>query len=142
MTTPPNQVRKRFVLTIPATLVNKPIVYELCRDFQVSFNILNASISPAREGRVVIELAGSAVNIRSAELHLGQIGVTVESLNQDVWRCEDRCIHCGTCEGFCPTGALYVERPVMRVVFDEDKCVLCERCLTACPTHAMAFRYR
>ncbi len=142
MTPLPNQVRKRFVLIVPAELVEKPIVFELCRDFQVSFNILKASISPAREGRVVIELAGPITNIKEAELHLGRIGVQVESLNQDVQRLEEYCIHCGTCEGFCPTGALYVDRPEMCIVFDEEKCVLCERCLTGCPTHAMAFSYR
>ena len=102
MTTPPNQVRKRFVLIVPAKLVDKPIVYELCRDFQVSFNILNASISPAREGRIVIELAGPVTDMKEAELHLGRIGVQVESLNQDVQRHEDRCIHCGTCYEECP----------------------------------------
>ncbi len=41
-----------------------------------------------------------------------------------------------------PAGALYVERPQMRVVYDETKCILCERCLNACPTHAMEFRFR
>ena len=79
--------------------------------------------------------------IKAAELHLGAQGVTVESLNEDVRREEERCIHCGTCEGFCPTGALAVERPSMQATFNDEKCVLCERCLTACPTHAMVFRF-
>ena len=142
MTTPPNQVRKRFVLTVPAALVNHPIVYELARDFSVSFNILNASISPEKEGRLVIELAGTSITIEDAAAHLARIGVVVESLNQDVQRHDERCIHCGACEAFCPTGALSVARPSMHVDFDASKCVLCERCLTACPTHAMAFSFR
>ena len=142
MTNPPNQVRKRFVLEVPQKLVDKPIVYELCRRFDISFNILKASISPEREGRIVLELSGTAQNIKAAEIHLGASGVVVESLNEGVKRLEEKCIHCGACESFCPTDALYVERPSMRVVFDEKECVLCERCLTACPTHAMVFRFR
>ena len=141
MTPASHTVRKRFVMIVPKNLVDRPIVYELTRDFSLSFNILNASISPEREGRIVIELAGSSQNIESASLRLGSMGVQVESLNQDVGRYEEKCIHCGTCEGFCPTGALHVERPAMQVLFDETKCVLCERCLTGCPTHAMAFRF-
>lgn len=142
MTNPPNQVRKRFVLIFPRELVERPIIYELTRAFDVSFNILHASISSDKEGRVVIELGGAAQSVNEASLHLGRIGVRVDSLNQEVRRNAEKCIHCGTCEGFCPTGALRVERPEMRVVYDEDQCVLCERCLTGCPTHAMEFRFR
>ena len=140
--TPPYQVRKRFVLIIPQDLVDQPIVHDMCRTCDVSFNILKASISPESGGRVVMELAGTSQNIKAASLFLGRLGVQVESLNEEVKRVEEKCIHCGACEGFCPTGALFVERPSMRVVFDHEKCVLCERCLTGCPTHAMAFRFR
>jgi len=142
MTDARNDIRKRFVLVFPHELVNRPIIYELCRDFDVAFNILHASVSSEREGRVVIELAGASSRLTAAAQHLERIGVTIDSLNQEVRRNEDTCIHCGTCEGFCPTGALYVARPEMRVVYDETKCVLCERCLNACPTHAMEFRFR
>ncbi|HAK97063.1 MAG TPA: (Fe-S)-binding protein [Planctomycetes bacterium] len=142
MTDPRNQIRKRFVLVFPNELVDKPIMCDLVREFDVTFNILNATISSEREGRLVMELTGASAQISAAADHLERLGVAVDSLNQEVRRNDDNCMHCGTCEGFCPSGALYVQRPEMRVVYDESKCILCERCLTGCPTHAMEFRFR
>lgn len=136
-----NQVRKRFVLLFSKEIVDQPIIHQLCVKFQVSFNILNAAISPERMGRIVIELGGTAQQLDAAVLYLKQAGVTVDSLNQEVKRNELKCIQCGTCDGFCPTGALTVQRPDMLVHYDPEKCVLCERCLTACPTHAMEFGF-
>ena len=138
----PNQIHKRFVLVFPRELVDQPIICEIIQNFQLAFNILFASISPEKEGRMVIEFSGSGQNIDAACLELRSRGVEVESLNQEVRRHEDRCIHCGTCDSFCPTGALHLDRETMKVLYDEDKCVLCELCLTACPTHAMEFRFR
>ena len=142
MSNAPNQVRKRFVLIFPKDLIEKPIIYDLTRKFQVRFNILNASITPEREGRMVIELAGTAQYLNDASLYLENIGIKVDSLNHEVRHNENQCIHCGTCEGFCPTEALYVDRTDMTVKYDDNKCILCERCLTACPTHAMEFQFR
>ena len=50
---------------------------------------------------------------------------------------EERCIHCGSCVGVCPTQALYVEKPSYLVKYDETQCIACEMCVLACPTHAM-----
>ncbi len=141
MTNPPNQVIKRFVFLFPQEIADHPIICELSRNFQLIFNILNASISPERRGRIVIELKGSAQALDEAVFFMKERGVLVDSLNQEVRRNEEKCIHCGTCEGFCPTGALSVSRPAMEVTYNTEKCVLCERCLTACPTHAMEFYF-
>ncbi|HNS00058.1 MAG TPA: NIL domain-containing protein [Planctomycetota bacterium] len=137
-----NQIRKRFVLVFPSDLVDKPVICELVKRFDVTFNILTATITSEREGRLVLELTGASAPISAAAEHLERLGVAVDSLNQEVRLNEDACMHCGTCEGFCPSGALRVQRPEMRVVYDESKCILCERCLTGCPTHAMEFRFR
>ena len=50
------------------------------------------------------------------------------------------CVFCGNCVGVCPTGALSVERPEMKVAFKQKKCSICELCVTACPTRAMEIR--
>ena len=36
-----------------------------------------------------------------------------------------------------PTGALAVQRPEMKVIFDQKKCSICELCVPACPPRAM-----
>jgi ferredoxin len=50
---------------------------------------------------------------------------------------DKKCTHCGSCTAVCPTDALSIKRPEMRVVFDQQKCSLCELCITTCPTRAM-----
>jgi L-aspartate semialdehyde sulfurtransferase ferredoxin len=41
----------------------------------------------------------------------------------------------------CPTGALYIERPSMKVIFEKDKCSACELCVVACPARAMEVKF-
>jgi ferredoxin len=69
--------------------------------------------------------------------YLRKSGVELESLSQDIRMVEERCIHCGSCVGVCPTEALFMERPSYLVRYDEGKCIACELCVLACPTHAM-----
>ena len=44
------------------------------------------------------------------------------------------------CAAVCPTGALSVTRPEMKVDFNQKKCSICELCVPACPTRAMQIR--
>ena len=51
-----------------------------------------------------------------------------------------KCTDCGACTAVCPTGALAVQRPEMKVIFDQEKCSVCELCVPACPPRAMEIR--
>jgi ferredoxin len=133
---------KRFVLTFPPEEVERPYIYRLVKDFDVMPNILRATINPQDVGHMVLELNGKQDAIDRGLDFLRQQGVKVEPLGQEIRMNEDKCIQCGACVGFCPTGALRHERPSMRVVFDEDKCVACELCLSACLTRAMEGRFQ
>lgn len=44
------KVAKKIVLHFPQKTVDKPVVSRLIRDYGLDFNILKASISPARSG--------------------------------------------------------------------------------------------
>ncbi len=90
-----------------------------------------------RTGAEVVELNGKQDSIDRGLEFLRQQGIKIEPLGQEIRMNEQKCIQCGACTGFCPTGALRHERPSMRVVFEEDKCVACELCLSACLTRAM-----
>jgi len=68
---------------------------------------------------------------------LKEKGLRVEPLSKSVSRNLEKCVHCGACTAFCPTDALSLERPSMKVLFDPEKCSGCEFCVTACPTRAM-----
>jgi NAD-dependent dihydropyrimidine dehydrogenase PreA subunit len=90
----------------------------------------------------VCDAAAREENLEEALEYLKGLGVVIERLGQDIVMNQERCIQCGACTGFCPTGALDYERPAMKVVFNEDKCIACELCLTACLTRAMEGKFK
>jgi len=131
---------KILVLRFPKTEVQKPLVCNLARRFDLEFNILNAAILPRKEGIMVLELFGDRRQFRDGIAYLKSHGVDVQKASQEVGRDSKRCVHCGACTAVCPTSALCVERPGMRVVFDQARCSVCELCVSACPTRAMTIR--
>jgi ferredoxin len=131
---------KILILRFPKTEVEKPIVCYLAKDFDLTFNILNAAVLPRKEGIMVLELSGTRKDFREGVKYLKAHGIRVQNAEQEVRRIQDRCTHCGACTAVCPTGALVVERPEMKVVFDQKKCSVCEMCVPTCPTRAMEVR--
>lgn len=131
---------KILKLRFPVTEVQKPIVCNLAREFDLVFNILNAGILPRKEGFMVLELSGSRKNFKEGVNYLKRQGVNVQNASQEIKRNEGKCTHCGSCTAVCPTGALTVKRPEMTVAFDQQQCIVCELCVTACPPRAMEVR--
>jgi ferredoxin len=128
-------------LRFPATFVNEPISANLIRKFDLTFNILKATIYPRKEGLVVMELSGHRKNFQRGIRYLQSVGIKVESVGEDVKRDEEKCFQCGACTAVCPTGALFIRRPEMEVIFDKEKCSACELCVMACPAHAMVVKF-
>ena len=131
---------KILKLRFPVTEVQKPLVCNLAREFDLMFNILNAGILPRKEGFMVLEISGSRKNFKDGVKYLKNQGVDVQNASQEIKRNENKCTHCGSCTAVCPTGALSVKRPEMAVDFDQQKCSVCELCVTACPPRAMEVR--
>ena len=131
---------KILILRFPATEVEKPIVCYLVKDYDLTFNILNAAVLPRKEGIMVLELTGTKKNFKEGVRYLKDQGVQVQNASQEVKRITKKCTHCGACTAVCPTGALFVQRPEMSVDFDQQKCSVCELCVPACPTRAMEVR--
>ncbi|MEW6673687.1 MAG: NIL domain-containing protein [Thermodesulfobacteriota bacterium] len=129
-----------LILRFPQTEVQKPIVCQLARVYDLTFNILNAAVLPRKEGIMVLELSGNKKNFRDGVQYLKDQGVNVQNADQEVKRSKRKCTHCGACTAVCPTGALFVQRPEMTVEFDQQKCSICELCVPACPTRAMSIR--
>ncbi len=131
---------KILKLRFPVTEVQKPLVCNLAREFDLMFNILNAGVLPRKEGFMVLEISGSRKNFKDGVKYLKNQGVDVQNASQEIKRNENKCTHCGSCTAVCPTGALSVKRPEMAVDFDQQKCSVCELCVTACPPRAMEVR--
>jgi ferredoxin len=131
---------KILILRFPKTEVQKPIVCHLARDYDLMFNILNATVLPRKEGIMVLELSGAKKDFKAGVRYLKSQGVAVQNASQEVERNETVCTHCGACTAVCPTGALVVQRPEMRVEFNQGRCSVCELCVTACPPRAIKIK--
>jgi ferredoxin len=129
--------KKRIVFSYPQHLIDQPVISRLIKDYDLEVNIMRARITPKEEGRLVLEITGKRANIEAGFKYLGEIGVEIQSLAQDVKWHEDRCTHCTACISVCPTKALDVDRTQMSVSFKRDKCIACELCIPVCPYQAV-----
>jgi ferredoxin len=134
-------VSKKIVLHFPKRLVDRPIVYRLVKDYNLEFNILKASISPKKEGLLVLELSGKQAEYDKAVKYLTKNGLRIQSLSQNVVRNEKKCTHCGACITICPASAFELEPLTKRILFDNEKCLACGMCIKACPPRAMEVHF-
>ena len=131
----------KYVLKFPARLVERPIASELVSEYGLVVNILRARVEPDEEGMLVVELTGPKEKIDAGLAHVGDLGVEVEPLSKDItWR-EELCTECTACRSVCPTEALEVKSPEMKMSFDRDKCIACELCIPACPYGAVEIAF-
>jgi len=130
-------VLEKIVIRYTPEVVQQPVIYLLAQKHNLVFNILKARIYPRREGVIVLELSGQKEDFDRGIHFLKEMGLRVEALSKSVFQNVDKCVHCGACTGFCPTGALYFEKHTQKVLFDPEKCNGCELCVSACPIRAM-----
>ncbi|HEY3396875.1 MAG TPA: NIL domain-containing protein [Armatimonadota bacterium] len=128
---------RRVVFHYPKQMIDVPIVSRLVRDFNLEFNVLRANITPNAEGVMVLGLEGAEEDLQRALAWVEEQGVTVQPLEKDVVREDEKCTECGACLTICPTQALYREVATQHVYFDSDRCIACELCVPACPPRAM-----
>jgi len=126
-----------YVLRFPKEVIDQPIICNLVKKFDIDFNILQATILLQQEGLMVIELMGHKTKVKNGIAYLKEMGVGIEKMTAVISRDSEKCYQCGACTGICPTGALYIHRPDMAVLFDPEKCTGCSLCVTLCPVRAM-----
>jgi len=118
------------------------MIYELVKEYDVSFNILRAQVMEDEGGMLTLEFSGTKASLTKAVESLQQQGVRVRELGRFIQRDVDKCTHCGACVGQCPTGALRVHPNTCEVDFDAKKCILCELCVPACMYGAMTITHQ
>ena len=84
-----------------------------------------------------MDLRGTKADFDRGIKYLEEAGVSVEPVGQGIRRDDDKCYQCGSCTAVCPTGALHIVRPEMRVLFESERCSACELCVKTCPVRAM-----
>ena len=134
-------VANKFVMRFSSAIVDQPIIYKLVKDYDLVINFLKADINPHKEGYVVLELSGDSENYNRGLEYLKSIGVDVAPLSGTICWNPDRCLQCGACASFCPTGALFMTEPDREVHFDGSKCIVCESCLDVCMARAVEVRF-
>ncbi len=125
------------VLQFNKSTWNQPIVCKLASDYGLTFNILKAVVLPRREAQMVLEIIGDEESCRKGLRYLKKAGVKVSPIESGITRDESTCLQCGACTGLCPTHALFMQRPAMRVQFDPALCIACGWCIKGCPARAL-----
>ncbi len=128
---------KKVLLRFSSNLISKPIVYRLIKDFDLTFNILKATIRPDEAGEMVLEISGDGKKYKKGIAFLKESGVEVLDTEKKIIKDEERCYQCSACTGVCPSGAISIDRKTMWVSFDPEKCIVCELCVGTCPSKAM-----
>lgn len=123
---------KKRVLSFPPDMVEEPVTYNLITRYGIRVNILRASIDPGKQGRMVVELGAEESQMARGLNYLESLGVTVESLADEIRHDEARCTSCTACIPHCPTGALEVDRQSRQVVFRPEQCIACRSCVDVC----------
>lgn len=129
--------RKIVYLSFPPEVSSRPVVCNLARLFDLSFNILKAQINPRQQGSLTLEISGLESDYDKGIKYLKEANVKVASVAQKIFRNEDTCIHCGLCTSMCPTRSLELDMSTRKVSFDVEKCSACGICTRVCPVNAM-----
>ena len=130
-------VKKSVLLHFGASLVDKPIITGLIRDYDVSVNILHARVTPEEEGTMFVHIEGVEDKVSKALDYLNQIGIRLVFPRKNlIWQ-EAKCTHCGSCVGQCFPDALLIDNETELVLFKHELCVACGLCIPACPFGAL-----
>jgi len=129
--------KRKLVLTFSEDIVTKPITYRLVKDYDLSFNILRAEITPDMQGKILIEISGKEDKIEDGINYLKDAGVTIQEVAKDIILDKDLCVSCGLCTSLCITQALTLDKETRKLLFDKEKCILCGSCSNSCPLDAI-----
>jgi len=126
---------ERVILKFQSYQLDKPITYQLVKEFDLELNILQAKVT-TEEGKLVLGLTGLEHSIEEGIEWLKAQGVSVEPLATGLDHDRDVCVDCGACTAVCPTGAVHFSDD-WTLEYDEEKCILCLACVHACPVKAI-----
>jgi len=125
---------KKLFLHFPKCETEKPIVYQLVKDYNLVINIFRARVTPDEEGYLVLDVTGEEEDIERGMEFVKTFDVSIDPVNKGVRWDSARCVHCTNCVPHCPPRALHVpDRTTMRVAFSEEDCIECLACIKNCP---------
>jgi NAD-dependent dihydropyrimidine dehydrogenase PreA subunit len=120
-------------LNFSPSIVNRAVISKLIKNFDISFNILKADITP-KGGKMLIEIGGKEA--QDGINFLEEQGIQLHSIKNVVKKDDDKCIDCGGCVSLCPVEAITMD-PEWVVLVDDELCIGCGFCTASCPTNAI-----
>jgi len=120
-------------LNFSPTIVNKTVISDLIKNYDVTFNILKANITP-KGGKMLIEISGSEA--KEGIEYMEKEGIQLNPIKKVVKKDEEKCMDCGECISLCPVNAIKMDDD-WTVELDNQKCIGCGFCTTSCPTKAI-----
>ena len=125
---------KKLLLRFPKCETEKPIVYQLVKDYNLMINIFAAKVTQDQEGFLVLDITGEDEWIERGMEYVRSFGVIIQSVDSGIVRNLELCTHCGNCLSHCPTHALHVaDRTTMKVELNQSLCIACSACIVNCP---------
>ena len=73
-------LRRRYIFTFPTKKVTEPVIYNLCKDFEIETNIRRADVREDT-GWVILELKGTEEEIEKGLNWVASKGVRVDSIS-------------------------------------------------------------
>ena len=131
---------EKVILHIPPEMVDRPLICQMSRAYDVVFNILKAEVTEDEGGLLILGLTGKRRQVASAMEYLRDQGIGVERLGGRTTIRKSLCTHCGACVAHCPTGALSYDDD-LNVRFVRSKCIACGLCVPTCPFNAIEMTY-
>ena len=120
-------------LTFSPSIVQKTIISDLIKKFDITFNILRADITP-KGGKMLIEISGT--QSKEATEYLEKEGIKLTPIKKVVKKNDEKCIDCGACISLCPVKAICPAGD-WTVEVDDQLCIGCGFCTFSCPTRAI-----
>ncbi len=125
---------KKLLLRFPKCETEKPIVYQLVKDYNLMINIFAAKVTQDQEGFLVLDITGEDEWIERGMEYVRSFGVIIQAVDSGIVRNLELCTHCGNCLSHCPTHALHVaDRTTMKVELNQSLCIACSACIVNCP---------
>ena len=128
---------RKLLFYFPKSETDKPIVYRLVKDYDLTVNIYRAKVTPEEFGYLVLDVTGKESDIDRAIDFVKTFNVRISETDKGLAWNEAKCTSCGNCLTHCPTDALNIaDLSSRRVTFDATLCIECLSCIKNCPFDA------
>ncbi len=123
-------------ITYAQNTVQKPLIWEMSKNYEIMFNIYRAQVDSDLSGHLILEIEGSSKAIHAAVEFLEASGAEVKYMESDLILHEDKCTRCGACISVCYTRALKID-DWNNIQLELSRCIRCNQCLEVCQEGAI-----